>query len=228
MYENYVHVLEIFQRDPSFAIAETWTTLPFPICYKYPLLTQFYIFKWYYQDHNPMPALPMEEIHVDKEIVLYGRESLDMFMKAGETLYIFSQDLFENLVKDLIFFSDIRLISKESMQGITKELEEFLDYLEELTIRGTYKETGNKIGIYISEVEIDTNYSLIESGGNYLAMLRTLVMTSAATTDDISYQHMKNWFTALKRLSTHISVSGEKERIQYFKAQREIIKKLKQ
>ncbi|MCD7929979.1 MAG: hypothetical protein LUH15_00620 [Tannerellaceae bacterium] len=170
----------------------------------------------------------MEEIHVDKEIVLYGRESLDMFMKAGETLYIFSQDLFENLVKDLIFFSDIRLISKESMQGITKELEKFLDYLEELTIRGTYEETGNKIGIYISEVEIDTNYSLIESGGNYLAMLRTLVMTSAATTDDISYQHMKNWFTALKRLSTHISVSGEKERIQYFKAQREIIKKLKQ
>ncbi|MCD7935889.1 MAG: hypothetical protein LUG98_03435 [Tannerellaceae bacterium] len=228
MYDNYNQVLDVFIHHPPFIVSETWNTIPFPLCYNYPLLTQFYIYKWAYQTYNYVPLKRFEETTVEEKLIQLGQKNSQLLSLATETHYIFSDNLFSALVKDLKFLSNLRLVSRESLQGIYAELDSLMNYLEECARRGEYKETGNKLYFYISELDIQTHYSLLAANNNYICMLRTLVMGYAATTDSSIYPTMNNWFTALKRLSTHISVSGEKERIQYFKQQREIIDKLKE
>ncbi|MCC8153378.1 MAG: hypothetical protein LIP01_03675 [Tannerellaceae bacterium] len=228
MIENYCHILEAFNQTGSFTIYETWDAIPFPLCYKFSGLTRFYLFKWAFQVNNDLTTTRFKEIQVEERFLKSAKSNLDLFLTASQTQLILADNIFENLIKDLQFFRNVHLVSIEDIQLLIHEMEECLSYLEELAYRGTYPETGKKVLLYISEIVMQTPYTLLEANGNYISILRALDLSGASTTDEDTYYYIKNWFSALKRLSTHISISGEKDRIRYFEKQRNILRSFKE
>ncbi|MCD7936517.1 MAG: hypothetical protein LUG98_06625 [Tannerellaceae bacterium] len=226
MWENYNKSLSIFNNHPPFLVFETWTTLPFPICYNFPQLTRFYIYEWAFHVHNHIPVKKYEEFVVDENLLRIGRQTHLERVRATDTHFIFSGDFIQDFVKDIIYFKNAYFLDAGNVVSIQKELEEFVDYLELITEKGVYPETGQSVSLYISEVNIKTDFTLYEANHNYISMIRALVMSSAASTDESSFQYMKNWFDSIKRLSTCISNSGQRERVQFFRKQREIISSL--
>ncbi len=226
MWENYSDVLELFLSREDLTFYETWTTIPLPFCYRYPALTRFYIFKWCFQVKNYTPIKSYDQIQLNEHFVQHGARHLSLYSQASQIQLILADTLFTHLVKDILFFHTIRLINEQNIKDIYRELVICLNDLEQIASQGDFDGFGNKISLFISEVKIDTEYSLVKAGDNYIGLLRTFVMNAATTNDVTTFQYMENWFNSLKRLATLISVSGEKERIKYFIEQREIIKGL--
>ena len=94
--------------------------------------------------------------------------------------------------------------------------------MEELATRGKSK-AGNNIRIYISNINFEATYSYLDTNTIQLSMIRIYSINSITTQDSEMFRGLKEWIQSLKKFSTLISESGEMQRIQFFKQQREII-----
>ncbi|MCL1938649.1 MAG: hypothetical protein FWF52_09680 [Candidatus Azobacteroides sp.] len=188
-------------------------------------LTQFYLFKWQYHYNNER-IKSFQEIPVDKKIselfYAYFRESKNIH----QTYYVLDYRIFKNLTNDIRYFRSIRLLTNEDIQIIKEDLLRLLDYIENLAFKGQFKETGNKVNFYISEVNIDTNYTYLEMKNVHVSMLTTFILTHTLSYDEKAFIAVKNWLRSIVRISTLISVTSEKQRILYFEEQRQIIQKI--
>ena len=121
-----------------------------------------------------------------------------------------------------VFGIPTHLISDEDKNLLKEELLSVVDDLEELAARGKSK-TGNDIKIYISNINFEATYSYLETDTIQLSLIRIYSINSITTQDSEMFRGLKEWIQSLKKFSTLISESGEMQRIQFFKQQREII-----
>jgi hypothetical protein len=106
---------------------------------------------------------------------------------------------------------------------IKEDILSFLDYMETVAAKGYFPETGNKVNLYISQMNIDTGYGYFYTNTVKLSLVRTFILNVASSYDEKAFEKLKNWIHLKKRFSTQISGSGEKQRIDFFKKQRQLV-----
>ena len=148
-----------------------------------------------------------------------------MTQQMKTTDYIWDNTVFEHVVRDIQFFSEIHLVSEEDKELIKDDLLLLTDELEELAGKGKY-ETGNDVRIYISNIKFDATYSYVATPPSHISMIRIYSINAITTQDDGMFRSLKEWVQSLKKFSTQISESGEMQRIRFFNEQREIINTL--
>ena len=119
-------------------------------------------------------------------------------------------------------FASIHLISDETKEEIKNELFLLADELEELAINGKTAD-GNRVRIYVSNINFEATYSYVDTNNLQMSLIRIYSINSITTMDNEIFCTLKEWIQSLKKFSTLISESGEMQRIQFFKQQREII-----
>jgi hypothetical protein len=134
--------------------------------------------------------------------------------------------IFRYLVTDIQFFSTINLISNDDIQQIKEDLLALLDYIEQIAETGCVEETGTPVSFYISDINLDADYSYVQINDFCMSHVRTFILNSVASTDQSSFGKMKDWIDSLKKSSTLISKSGVKYRAEFFEKQRKIISEL--
>lgn len=227
MCESYMRLLKVLSGDPATHCTETWNTIPHPMVSKFPALTRFYVFKWAYQFKNYSPGKKYEDIVVSERYVKLLRENYEHNKAIAHTEYIFSKQLFADVVNDIRYFYSLGLIHKDSLTQIRKELYDCIDYIEQRAVTGKFEGTDKDLSIYVSETYVDLNQCYIESDIYTFCMVRILVINAISSVDGNRHDYIKNWLLGHKRLSTLISVSGEIERITFFTAQRHAVDSLK-
>ena len=75
----------------------------------------------------------------------------------------------------------------------------------------------------MSHINFEATYSYVETNNIQLSLIRVYSINSLTTMDNEIFCSLKEWIQSLKKFSTLISESGEMQRIQFFKQQREII-----
>ena len=110
----------------------------------------------------------------------------------------------------------------QTKEEIKKELFLLADELEELAINGKTAD-GNRVRIYVSNINFEATYSYVDTNNLQLSLIRIYSINSFTTMDNEIFCTLKEWIQSLKKFSTLISESGEMQRIQFFKQQREII-----
>ena len=164
-----------------------------------------------------------------------------MAAKTGETkkdaeaaLNAFVSVVTEALVKgdkvQLVGFGSFEVRKRAARKGrnpqtkeeIKKELFLLADELEELAINGKTAD-GNRVRIYVSNINFEATYSYVDTNNLQLSLIRIYSINSITTMDNEIFCTLKEWIQSLKKFSTLISESGEMQRIQFFKQQREII-----
>lgn len=84
-----------------------------------------------------------------------------------------------------------------------------------------------KVWIYLSNIDFESNYVYLSGDGYECAYLDVYQLNSLATTDPVACKMHREWLESLRKYSTLISASGEKERVAYFNKQRVYINELK-
>jgi hypothetical protein len=235
---KYVDAFDNIREDPTTEMATSSNILPQALYLKHDVLSKFRLFKWMYQNEN-IKCKHFDELEIPHKIYNIQKDFVNMTQQMKTTDYIWDNTVFEHVVRDIQFFSEIHLVSEEDKELIKDDLLLLTDELEELAGKGKY-ETGNDVRIYISNIKFDATYSYVATSNSHIIVIHIcsastitrapfgcIYSINAITTqDDGMFRSLKEWVQSLKKFSTQISESGEMQRIRFFNEQREIINTL--
>ena len=227
MLEEYLQAIKNVASDSAGEISSVTNLLPQLFYTGFKYIYHFYYFKWRYYTINSNQTKSYHEIILPDRLIQIVDDIFVNSKKVKTNYFILDNHVFSNFVNDVAYFNNIRLISDEDVIHIKKELFRFLDYMETIAINGFMDKPSNKVPIYISETSIDTSYSCIDSKSSFrFVLIWSFIFNSILSFEEETLQMMKNRIRSIIRTSTLLSVTGEKQRTQYFDAQRKIVDRL--
>lgn len=226
MIKEYVNLLQNARdEDSDTEMGIAAKMIPDALHLRYKNITRFYLFKWLYQYDNIEGIKKFHEVESTEEMLSILDESKDLYNYIKDVYYIFDKMIFKNIVDDIKYFEKIGLILRKDVEELQESLFSLVDYLENLAITGV-NEVGNKVRLYISNVNFEAGYCYLNSEKYKLNMVRIFTLYDIYSLDHYSLTTASKWMQSLKRGSILISESGEMQRLIFFKEQREIISSL--
>jgi hypothetical protein len=207
------------QGDSEFGFATAILPLHFslhhePICH-------LYILKWMY-------LFGLQRVRRFSDIIFSERQKklnamyLQAIKEIKYTYFIWDERFLSYLLNDIRYFHNIRLLSDRDLVLLKKETEYFLDHLEKLAIQGAFN-TGNKVEVYVSSLNFETTYFYLSARQTHISMISAFCVGAMTSLDREVCENTKQWMQALKRTSSLISCSADKERFSFFERQRKRI-----
>ena len=224
MLEHFLDSLRHLRYDPNSEVGDALNILPQSIVLDYRNIYRFYLFKWMYQCGETIPTKYCD-VNPPDRLQLINHEIVMEVRQAANAYHIIDSMTFLYLVNDIKYFASIHLITDEEVTKLQEDLLQLLDDLEAIASKGKF-DTGKDIHIYISNINFEATYSYIETSNLQLSLIRIFSINSITSSDKDMCKSMKEWVQSLKKFSTMISESGEMQRIQFFKKQREIVEKM--
>jgi hypothetical protein len=188
-------------------------------------ISKFRLFKWIYNNNNNSKIKKLSDLIIPDDIRTLRKEYVFSAKHVKETTYIFDHLIFSYIVNDIKYFSYINLINKDELKLLKEDLIFMLDKLEEDTANGHFS-TGNKLNIYVSDVNIEASYGYLTTPLFNVAMIRLYSINAIMSTNPEVFKYNKNWIQSVKKYSTMISESAETQRIKFFNKQRDIVNEL--
>jgi hypothetical protein len=96
----------------------------------------------------------------------------------------------------------------------------------EIANKGHYPNTQNKVSLYISHLNINTNYSYYYADKMKLCRVHAFGKFDILSYDLDMVNNFRNWMNLKKRSAIQISEANERSRIEYYTKQQEIINSL--
>jgi len=217
-----IHRLKDDQGSESGTIS---SIIPSSLCVTYGYIYKFYLFKWSYQYGHQSKKKSYTETHVQERLRQINRVFVEGVQHSPKSVYILDRQFIEYFVRDILFFFDIRLITKEDVLMLKEDLHLLINDLERYAVNGRF-DTGNKVDIFLANVHIEVNYNYIDATNYKLTVMRTFTFSDSYSFDEVVFQNMKNWLSFLKRTSTLISEGNATERIHFFEQQRKFVDRL--
>jgi hypothetical protein len=118
------------------------------------------------------------------------------------------------------------LITNEEKECIKNDLYNLLDYMLGVASRGCYPETRNKVNLYVSQLSIDTNYSCTFTPEAKVCYVHAFEKYEIYTLNPEMVTSFRSWMQLKKRSSIKISEVDEKNRIEFFAKQRQLVDEL--
>ena len=222
---TYVKFLRSLTKSNDSETASASNVLPHDLFNGFEYLLKFYLFVWNYH-HNISKTKQFHEILITPAISRFFDEYTIEMKNFNKTNYIFDNRLFRFFVDRVNYFNIIRLIEKDDVLKIKEDLHSMLDYLEEIALNGRFKETGNAVNIYISDIDITTCYAYIGSKDFHLSLIKAFTLLYITSFDEQTFEKTKVEINTLIKISTLITLTNEKQRILFFEKQRNIINEL--
>jgi hypothetical protein len=223
MTEDYIAAIRRAGSLPYSEFGYATTVIPLHFSLFHEPFYFLYILKWFYQT-GKYNARVFSDISFNERQKKMNAQFLQEVMSIKYTYYIWDELFLTYMLNDINYFYSIHLMSDADMLLMKKEIEYFLTRLEKLAIQGAYS-NGNKVDIYVSNLNFETTYYYLSSDIENISMISSFSVGAATSVEKAACEQMKTWIQALKRTSTLISCSAEKERISFFEKQRTSLKK---
>lgn len=214
--------------DPTTVFASATNSIPAEYYLKYENLTRFKLFKWLYQHEigDDITVSTFEDLALSDSLRRHAREYVQGAQMAAQTNIVFDDSGFVHWLNAIRAFRDMHLISEPSIAVLREELLELLGEFERMAVEGEY-ENGNRVGLYLSEVDLEAAYTYVSSERYKVAGIGLFSLNAMRTDDPTMFEYVCKWVRTQGRFATLISRSGELQRIRYFKGQRDIIAGMK-
>lgn len=225
IFRRYRDLYVYLKGDPTAKISVATNVIPFVFHSKHETLTKFRLSRWLHQKQVLQAGVTMKDIQVPENIVSILQEITELLPQIAESYSIWDYSIFNSLIQEIRYFYELNFITPEELSVMKEELMILLDEFEKMAYTGVH-ENGNKVFIYISNINFDASYGFMEKKDFQISLLHLY------TIDHIDSQHpevcreQKNWIQSLKRYSTLITHCGEAQRTAFFRKQREIVTEL--
>jgi len=208
---------------PDTEFLDICNKLPRKLLAGFDYLNQFCLFKWNYEYGDNKEGIPFSQIIISEEKRKLTADYHKAIKNIPNTNFIFDRLLFDNLVNEILYFHSIQMITDEEKEFIKKDLSALLDYLSEVAKNGCYPETQNKVNLYVSRLNINTNYSYTYTNQINICFVHVFDKFEIYTFDIDMVSNFKTWMQLKKRSSIQISEVDKKRRIEFFTKQRQIV-----
>ena len=226
IWDDIVAFVKRAKTDPNSHFTDSSNLIPGTIFYRYPILYKFYLYKYQYLLKGTEDRMSFDEFKVAEFVLIMSKTYFLETKHFSKTTYICDQAMVNNLITDVHYFYSINLITKDDIQQIKDVLFDLLDYFERIALNGCFEETGNPVDIYISEINLDTNYNFLNINDIYISYIRTFCIHTIMSRDKISYDKIRKWVQSLIKTSTLITRSAAVYRAEFFEKQRKVVSEL--
>ena len=222
MFDEYINALKFIKDEPETKIIDGGNLIPNYLYFDYDYLTRVYMFKW--SQHSYFgKSLPFHEVVIPERMRDLQIQSCFYARHIKSTTYVWDSRIFELFVSTVKFYAKVRLIREEDVALIKNDLAALLNEIEEIAVTGKYKDTENEVLIYVGDIHADSNFGYIESKNMRISQYKAFVFNAFSSFESLFSDEIISWLQSAQRLTTLISVSGEKTRTEFFNTQRELI-----
>lgn len=214
----------VIVQDSESEICWMADVITLPVVSIYEQLYNFYLFKWNYQFKNSDTVKKFGEIKSTDRLRNISIEKFKRIRQFKNTILIFNDDTFIELINDICYFVSACLITKEEALKLKNDLHLLINELEVLAAKGV-ADTGKNVEIYISPLRCDLSCAYFRSKNHQLTLIRSLTINGGYSTDKHILKETKNLTSSLMRTATLISETGAVERIKFFEKQRMYLEK---
>ena len=225
VFQKHIGTLKLAGDDAHSEYASATNIIPFHFIVRYEHLYRICLLKWMYQFGSPDSVKTYSEIKFTDKLKDVSRDFLTEIENINYTYFIWDKFTFLYFINDIKYFTDIHLIAKEELELIKEELFLMIDYLEKLATTGKFS-SKKSIQFYLSRLNFDTTYTYMQFNAHHVTLIESYIATQTISSDEEVFRKIKTWIQSLKRTSTLISESGEIQRMEFFKKQREYINEL--
>lgn len=191
--------------------------------FKYDLISKFRLYKWYYQKCSLAKVIKMSELELPKKVISLQKMMLNE-LYTTRIHFIYSYELMESLVNDIIYFYHLELISKEEVDQIREEALSILVDMEQDATSGKNHEIP--CTIHVTSINFENDFILWHNEKLSKVTFRPFGVNFFSIENPEVITEMKSWTDMLLKSSTLISFCGEKKRKDFFQDQRDILKRL--
>jgi len=221
-----IQSINYFKDFPDTEFMDVCNKLPRQFLAGFGYLNQFYLFKWIYQYGEEKKPVPFGQVVISPEKARLTADYYKAIKNVPNTIFIFDRMIFDHLVNEVQYFYSIQMITAEEKELIKKDLNDLLDYLFEVANNGCYPETQNKVSIYISHLNINTNYNYTFTKQINICYVHAFDKFEIHTYNKEMTAKFKTWMQLKKRSSFQISEVDKKGRIEFFTQQRQKVETL--
>ena len=223
MLRKYNELLEKVNYAKKLEVMMAFNTFPPPFYANFPNLFKFTYYKWLYQDNEINRNIPYIETVIPGEVAIYQREIAGNLMKGTNMTLILDMNIFLNLIKEIQYFYQRKLLTNEELLLLKKEAVHMIELYEEIVQTGIYG--SSKIQLYLSSLCVNSNtiYYNYDDNVNPLFWIFTINPVVIQNAGMISVQ--LKWLNSLKRQSALITQSNEILQAEFFFQQRDYIDK---
>lgn len=219
----YSNIFGYIAKDPQSELSLASNMLPLVSYSSYDALTRYRIYRWMYQNSKLTYPGTLSDSEFPVSVMNMQRKLTSDIQNIGNVLYIWDANVIVSLVKEILYFAGLRLISYDDVEILKGELLCLLDELEGLTVKGRF-DNGHPVSIYLSDLNFDMSYGYAEREGFQISFFRAYSTNSVDSQQKSICEEHKRWINLLKQHSTLITQSGEAEKIRFFNEQRRIVK----
>jgi len=194
---------------------------PFSHTFKYDMIAKFRLYKWTYLRDEVIIPTKMHEINVPSDIMRVENELFREMMNIPLN-YICIPELMQIYVRDIKQCQKINLITDEEVLRLKNETFGLLDDLERDATNGV-NQNNVPFNMFLCNSNFDASY-LCFAGDEYKVVSTQLFGAGFYFFKDARIiDRMTNWINILIKNSTLVSISGEKQRLEFFRNQRMIV-----
>ncbi len=149
-------------------------------------------------------------------------EVLELY-ETTDSIDLWEGSIITTTLRQIDYACEIGMITKDKSLSLLDDLSSLLMLLEDYCINGK-KMAGGKLEVYLNNVLIGDNTSIVTSDNNITCFLsKNIVDVYPITDNDFNEKRLKIFNNTIQR-STRISVSSERERKKYFKGLHQEVK----
>lgn len=220
---SYVKLFSEMAKTPTSVAHHALNTLPYSLYLGYANLARFRYFRWMYQSHvSHCDRVKYADIQIPPKFIEVQKSFAASSKYIHHTMMILGQNIFSAICCDIEYFYSLHFLTSDDVELMRDELLDILKVWEGYAITGQFN-TGRRVDIYLSNVDIEATYCLFEYDKGGMAHLRLFDASGVDSGANEIRAVQRKWINSLRRYSTLISQSGEMERHIYFRKQREIV-----
>ena len=202
-------------------------TMPYFFHIHHESLSRFRIYKWLYQNQKITPNDKFSSFVLPQKILNAHQTFFQDIQAVRDVTVIMDNNVFWSVAKDIDYFYKRGLLTDEDLVALKTELHAIANWIEQVATNGVCP-NGGKIDMYISSVDLEASYLHFEYGADQFSQVRIYSISAIDSYNARLCQIQKEWIDSLKRYSVLISESGEMQRFEYMKKQREYIDNITQ
>ncbi len=227
--DRYRHLLEalgegllnIYSKGSGAVFQTAANQLPYNLFARFEMLARFEVYKWAFLKEGSRPGFGLVNMIKRPDVLQAEARLLEICENMPHIRLILDRNIFRNIAANIRYFVRRELITPTECGQLKLELERLIDGLEQICSQGV-NAAGSEVMIYLSDIALDSTYSLIENGNEIASVSRVHFIDYIFNTQRQD-QEDKIWIESLKRYSTLITQSGETERFGFFSEQRRML-----
>jgi len=223
MLKKYNELLEKLSYAKKLEVMMAFNTFPPPFYAHFLNLFRFTYYKWLYQDNEINRNISFSETAIPDDVIVLQKKMKGNLIKGTSAILILDMDIFLNMIKEIQYFYQRKLLTNEEMLLLKEEALHMVEQYEDIVQTGIYG--GAKIQLYLSSLCVNSN-TVYYKYDDKVDPLFWIFTVNPVVIQNAEFASMQlKWLNSLKRQSALISQSNEILQAEFFFQQREYIDK---